>query len=102
ADAPDIFDAIGFGETEIAIQTVAHIVAVENHGVMAAGMQPLLDEAGDGRFAGPGESGEPEDGWLLLIQRRALRLADQERLPVDVGATAQTERDHAGADGMIG
>ena len=102
ADAADVLDAVGFGEAEIAVQAVAHIVAVENHGVMAAGMQPLLDEVGDGRLAGAGKPGEPDDRGLLLVQRRALGLADQKRLPVDVGAAAQPERDHAGADGVIG
>ena len=40
-------------------------------------------------------------GFCLFSAARS-RLADEERLPVDVGAAPQPEGDHAGADGMIG
>ena len=40
-------------------------------------------------------------GFCLLSAARC-GLADQERLPVDIGAAPQPEGDHAGADRMIG
>ena len=102
ADAADVLDPVGLGEAEIAVEPVADIVAVEQHGVVAARVQLLLDEVGDGRLAGAGQAGEPEDRGLLLLERGALGLADRERLPVDVGGAAQPEGDHAGADGVVG
>ena len=39
---------------------------------------------------------------FCCFERRALGLADQQRLPVDVGAAPQPEGDHAGADGVVG
>ena len=38
--------------------------------------------------------------WCLSAARSALPI--KQRLPVDVGAAAQPERDHAGADGLVG
>ena len=102
ADAANVLHPVGLGEAEIAVEAVADIVAVEQHGVVAGGVQPLLDDIGDGRFARTRQAGEPENGGLLLLERRALGLADQQRLPMDVGAAAQPERDHAGADGVVG
>ena len=102
ADAADVLHPVGLGEAEVAVEPVADIVAVEQHGVMAGLMQPLLDDVGDGRLAGAREAGEPEDRRLLLLERRALGLADQQRLPVDIGAAPQPEGDHAGADRAVG
>src|ERR1700757_3899226 len=52
ADAPDVFNPVSVSETEIAIEAVAHIVAIEQHCVPSAGQQLLLDEIGDRRFPG--------------------------------------------------
>ena len=41
ADAADILDPVGFGEAEVAVKTMAHIVAVEHVRVNAARVQPL-------------------------------------------------------------
>ena len=35
ADAADVLDPVGIGEAEILVEAVAHIVAVEQHGVVA-------------------------------------------------------------------
>ena len=101
ADAADVLDAVGLGEAEVAVEAVAHVVAIEQHGVMAGGEQALLDDVGDGRFAGAREAGEPDDGGPLLLERSALRFADEERLPMDVSRAAQAEGDHAGANGAV-
>ena len=47
------------------------IVAVEQEGVAPARVELRLDQIGDGRFAGAGEAGEPEQFRLLLHQRGA-------------------------------
>ena len=60
-DAADVLDAVGIGEAEVAVEAVADIVAVEEIGVAAEEVELLLDEIGDGRLAGAGEAGEPED-----------------------------------------
>ena len=55
-DAPDVLDAVGFGEAEVLVQPVAHVVAVEQIGVPAERVQPLLDQVGDRRLAGAGQA----------------------------------------------
>ena len=45
--APDVLHAILVGEAQVAIQAVAHVVAVEQEGVVARGVQPLLDAVVD-------------------------------------------------------
>ena len=101
-DAADILDAVGIGEAEIAVEAVADIVAVEQIGDVALGMELLLDEIGDGRFAGARQSGEPQHGRLLAGQCGACRLVHVDRLPVDVGGAAQGEIDEPHADRVVG
>ena len=50
-DAADVLDAVGVGEAEVAVEPVAHVVAVEQVGVAAERVQLLLDQVGDGRLA---------------------------------------------------
>ena len=50
-DAPDIFDPVLVGEAQILVEPMTHVVAVEQVGVPAFGVQLLLDQVGDGRFA---------------------------------------------------
>ena len=102
AGAANVLHPVGLGEAEIAAEPVADVVAVEQHRVVAGHVQPLLDDIGDRRLAGARQPGEPENGRFLMLERGALGLADQERLPMDIGAAAQPERDHAGADGVVG
>src|SRR5690606_3705509 len=78
------------------------VVAIEQEGVAAVGEQPLVDEVGDGRLAGPGQAGEPQHQRLLALQGGAFGAADVERLPLDVGGPAQGEADQAGAGRLIG
>ena len=70
-DAADVFDAVGVGEAEVAVQAVADIVAIEQIGVAAERVQLLFDEVGDRRFAGAGKAGEPQHGGLLALHRGA-------------------------------
>ena len=69
-DAADVLDAVGVGEAEVAVEAVADVVAVEQVGVAAHQVELLLDEVGDGRLAGAGEAGEPQDARLLALERR--------------------------------
>src|SRR4051794_30957843 len=73
---------------------MAHVVSVEHHRVMAHGVKPLLEDISDGRFAGAGKAGKPDDRRALMLQHRALRLAHQEWLPMKVGSAPETEVDH--------
>ena len=77
------------------------VVAVEGVGVAAHRLQLLLDQVGDGRFAGAGEAGEPEHRRSLAFGGRAALLGDVERLPVDVLRAAQREMDHAGPHSAV-
>ena len=38
---------VGLGEAEVATQPMADVVAVEQHGVVAGGLRPPLDDLGD-------------------------------------------------------
>ena len=102
ADPADVLDAVGVGEAEIAVEAVAHVVAVEHVGVVAFAMQLGFDELGDGRLARCREAGEPDDAGALMLEARPRLLFDREVLGMDVGRTAQRERDHAGADRLVG
>ena len=68
------------------VEPVADVVAVEQVGVAADGVQLALDQVGDGRLAGAGEPGEPDHARPLALQGGAGRLVDLDRLPVDVVA----------------
>ena len=70
-DAADVLDAVGVGEAEIAVEAVAHVVAVEQVGVAAERVQLLLDQVRDRRLAGAGQAGEPQHGGLLALEARA-------------------------------
>ena len=102
ADPADVLDPVGVGEAEVAVEPVADIVAVEQVGVPALEMQPLLDQVGDRRLAGAGETGEPENARPLALEVGARVLVHVERLPMDVGCPAQAVADHAGGDRRIG
>ena len=102
ADAADVLDPVGLGEAEVAVEPVADIVAIEQHGVAAERKQLLVDDVGDRRLAGARQSGEPDDAGLLVLQRGAFGLADRQRLPGDVGGAAQREGDHPGRDRPVG
>ena len=89
ADPADVLDAVGLGESQILVQTVANVVAVEQERVPIHAVQLLLDQIGDRRFTGAGEACEPEHRRLLTLEAGPRLAADIERLPVDVLAAAQ-------------
>ena len=69
---------------------------------MAERVEPLLDQIGDGRFAGAGQTREPQDARLLVLAGGMGLLVDFDRLPVNVLGAPQREMDQAGADGAVG
>jgi hypothetical protein len=60
ANAADILDPVRFSETKILVQAVPDVIAVQQHGVRAAGMQMRFDHIGDRRLAGTRQTSEPE------------------------------------------
>ncbi|EEF93550.1 hypothetical protein CATMIT_01818, partial [Catenibacterium mitsuokai DSM 15897] len=101
-DAADVLDPVGVGETQILVQTVADVVAVEDEGVVAERVQLLVDQVGDGRLARARQAGEPHAARLLPLGLGARGLVDVDRLPVDVLGAAQGEVERAGGDGGVG
>ena len=67
ADPPDILYSIGFGKAQVAVESVAQVIAVQQHCVMTGGVQTLLHNIGDGRFARARQPREPDDGRLLIL-----------------------------------
>ncbi len=102
ADAADVLDAVALGEAQVAVETVADIVAVEQQRMRTARVQAGFDQIGDGRFAGARQAGEPQHHRLVMHQPAALGLADGDGLAMDIGRAPQREIDHAGGDRLVG
>ncbi len=84
ADPADILLAGGVIEAEIATEAVAHIVPIQQIGVLARGGQRLLQRPRQGGFARPGEPGEPDhQGFLPLLLGPAL-FVDGMGMPHDI------------------
>ena len=71
--AADVLDAIGVGEAKVAIETVAHVIAIEQYRMLAERVQLLVDQVRDRGFARAGEASEPEHRRLLAFDLRARR-----------------------------
>lgn len=79
----NILGSIGCAETEIATQSMAHIIAVDHHSVTAALSERPVYSVGDRQFAGAGKSGEPRN-CRSLAQRAPALLMRLKRLPGEV------------------
>src|SRR6056297_2887133 len=106
ADASNVFDPIVVAEAQIPVQPVAHVVAVQQVAVVASLEKRLFKRVGYSRFAGAGESGEPEHGRFLRLLLGARALIDGLRMPSDVAGligqlVGHGAYDHAGADGQV-
>ena len=66
-DASDIFHPVGICKAEVPVQAVAHIVTVQQIGVVTHCSQALLDDVGNSGLAGTGQAGEPQYGGLLVL-----------------------------------
>ena len=91
-DAADVFLAVGGGEAEVAVQAVAHVVAVEIEGLAAQLEETPFERLGDRRFAGAREASEPQHGGLVAVALLALGAVDGGAFPDHVGRTGAHER----------
>ena len=87
ADAADILLTVGRGKTQIPVQAVADIVAVEHIGQLTAFDQGMLEGESDGALAGTAESGEPDGCPILGEQFLPVLALDVPFVPGDVGCT---------------
>ena len=103
ADAADVLDAVGVGEAEVACSA--------RGGRCRRRAGRCGGRARAARFStrlaivdlpAPDRPVNQSDARPLALERRARRLVDVERLPVDVGGAPQREADHARADGLVG
>jgi hypothetical protein len=84
ANAADVFRPVGVRESEIGAKPVPDVVAVEDEGATATPMQRFLDGMREGRLAGAGESGEPDDDALVSVESFALFASDRGGVPDDI------------------
>mgnify|MGYP000199116800 CR=1 FL=1 len=76
-------------EAWASIEPVADVVAIEQVGHVAGGVQLLLDQVGDRALAGTRQSGEPHHAGTLALVRGACGLVHVHVLQVDVVRAAQ-------------
>ncbi|MCY1433675.1 hypothetical protein D9M71_497110 [compost metagenome] len=100
--ASDVLDPVGFGETEILVEAVAHVVTIKQIGMFAQCMQFLLDEVRDRGLAGTRQPCEPEYARLLPLEGGVRLLVNVNRLPVDVLRATQGKVQESGADRIVG
>jgi hypothetical protein len=100
-DPADVLDPVLLGEAEVAVEAVPDIVAVQQIGVAAQGVQALFDQVGDGRLARPRQARQPHHPAALALEGGARGLADVGVLPVDVVGPAQGEVDQPGPDRAV-
>src|SRR5262249_53715600 len=69
--ATDVLEAVGRGETEVLVEPVTDVVAVEKVGVRPAARELDFDQIGNRRFAGSGQAGEPKYAGSVSLERGA-------------------------------
>jgi len=84
-DAADILLAIVGGKSEVLVEAVANVVAVEYVGEVAPLHQGMLEGVGHGALAGGRKAGEPKEDALLVQKFFPFRAADVSLVPGDVG-----------------
>lgn len=67
-NAPDVFESVLVGESEILIESAADVVAVENFDEAAVGVELTLKQVGEGALTGPAETIHPNDAAALPQQ----------------------------------
>jgi hypothetical protein len=85
ADAADVFGAVGVGESEVFVEAMADVVAVEDEGEVVVLDEGGFEGHGDGGFSAAGEAGEPEYGGVDAGEGLALVGCDLGGVPGDVG-----------------
>src|SRR5690554_419946 len=88
ADAADIFYPVVIGETQVLAQAMAHVVAVQQEGVITPLVQSNIQGIGDGGFATAAQAGEPEQAGLLVLVTGAVRAGNFVVMPNNIAHTA--------------
>ncbi len=101
-DATDVLDAVRIRESQILVQAMTHVIAIERVRVSTERMQAFFDQVRDRRLTRARQAGEPQDASPLSLQRRARMFVHIERLPMNVLGTTQSEAEQARADRVIG
>ncbi|SKN32588.1 Uncharacterised protein [Mycobacteroides abscessus subsp. abscessus] len=96
--AADILGAICRRESEVGVEAVPQVVAVEPIGRDTSGYQAALQFHGDGGFSGGGQSGDPDRATL----GRALVAGNRGRMPDDLGLVQGGAGNHARRDRVVG
>lgn len=84
ARAPHIFMAIQFGISEAAGKVFADLVAIEHFGLYAVRQQLRFRGAGDGRFSGAAQAGQPDHSTAMGIHRHAQTQAEPPAPPQQI------------------
>ena len=97
----DVFSAVLRGEAEVAVEAGPQGVAVEQDRRAAAGKQPPLQRARQGRLAGAGQPGEPDHRTAVAVARRTLVRPQRRFHGHDIGrnAPAAVDRQHQATAG---
>lgn len=104
SDTPDVLVPVLLAETEVLVQSEAHVVAIKTVGSEAQVQQVLLERSCDGRLSRRRETSEPDGEAGLLAECIAL-LTGERRVPCNVAGGCQNslswfERPKNG--GMVG
>jgi hypothetical protein len=67
ANAADVFGAVFGAEAEVAIQSVAHLIAVQQYSLLTLFPKFFLQRFGNGALSGSGNSGEPKDDGFVAV-----------------------------------
>src|SRR5690554_5620551 len=88
ANAADIFYPVVVGETQVLAQAMAHVVAVQQEGVITPLVQGNVQGIGDGGLATAAQAGKPEQAGLLVFVTGAVRAGNFVVVPDYVAHTA--------------
>src|SRR5690554_598175 len=88
ANAADVLYPVVVGETQILAQAMAHVVAVQQEGVIAPLVQSNVQGIGDGGLATAAQAGKPEQAGLLVFVTGAVRAGNFVVVPDYVAHTA--------------
>jgi len=81
SNPPDVFSAIFLAESQILVQSEAHIIPIETVGSQSKVEQVLLQCNGYGRFAACRETGKPESEACLAAEGAPLGVGDRGVVP---------------------
>lgn len=86
-DAANVLRAVMIGKSEIAAQTVAHVIAIQHEGAAAQFVQLIFHGMRQRGLARAGQAGEPEDYTLVVVLGLAMFAGDGGVVPDGVAAS---------------